>query len=281
MDLLPANSLVEELVNAGLDVFLLDWGMPDESMGHLGFAHYAGSYITRAVRQIKKITGTDKIQLMGQCLGGTLAAMHAAHPDHLKNLESLILLTTPIDFQDSGLLAEWTSNPDFDIEKLTQAFMAIVPHKFFHASFPLLDVSKTLGKYKTLLEHFELPGFAKIWQALDYWANDNVDFTLQAFRDLIALLYQKNAFYKGEFFIKGRKICSKDLDLPILAVAAKEDHVFTEKAAEKILDSKAGKKKRVEYHVMPAGHVTLIAAHPVKDTTYKIFKDFLLKKHKL
>src|SRR5438309_11359587 len=38
LDLRPGNSAVEYLVNAGLDVFLLDWGVPDELDADNSFA---------------------------------------------------------------------------------------------------------------------------------------------------------------------------------------------------------------------------------------------------
>lgn len=39
MDLRPGNSFVERLIEAGFDVFLLDWGHPDTAEGdHVAFA---------------------------------------------------------------------------------------------------------------------------------------------------------------------------------------------------------------------------------------------------
>ncbi|PKK90741.1 MAG: hypothetical protein CVV64_07635 [Candidatus Wallbacteria bacterium HGW-Wallbacteria-1] len=275
MDLLPGHSLIESLTSAGLDVFLLDWGFPDPSTGHLGLPHYVGTYIHRALRQVRKISGSSKVQLMGQCLGGTMAAIYASHPEFSKGLSSLALLTTPVNFEDSGLLAQWTANSDFDIVRMTEGVGPVVPAEFFHSSFPLLDVGKSLGKYRTLLESFEIPKFTGIWQALDIWATDNVPFGLQAFRDLISLFYQKNLFCRHEFPLQGRLVGHSSISVPTLSVAAAEDHVFTVSAAEHISESRAALDGKLEYHVIPAGHVTLIAAHPVRSQTFEIFRNFL------
>jgi len=278
MDLLKDHSIIESLVGAGLDVFLLDWGHPEAAYGHIGIGHYVSKFLKRAVRQIKKITASAKINLMGQCLGGTLCALYAAHPEFKKDINKLALLTTPLNFENSGLLSKWTNSDGFDIEKLTASVGPVVPADFFHASFPFLNVRQSLAKYKNLLERFETADFKKIWQALDFWANDNVAFTLNAFRDLIKVFYQQNRFYKDGFLLGEHLVRSADIDLPTLAVAAKEDHVFTETAAEAILESKAAKEKNVKYHVMAAGHVTLIAALPIRHETFKIFSDFFTAK---
>lgn len=275
MDLLPGHSLLGSMVSAGLDVFLVDWGTPDASVGHYGFADYTAKFLRRAVRIVKRLRGVGKVSLVGQCIGGLIAALYAAHPVLSRDVDRLALLTTPLDFKDSGLLSSWTKKEHFDIDKITGAFEGVVPADFLHNSFPFLDSKKTLGKYRTLLENQKIPDFKRIWQALDIWANDNVPFALQAFRELIRSFYQENAFLEGRFVVDGTPVAVSDIAAPTLALAAAEDHVFTEPAAAAIKTCRAAKEGRLIYQVMPAGHVTVIAAHPVRNETFKLFNAFL------
>lgn len=278
LDLLPGHSLIEALKKAGLDVFLIDWGDPDPGMGHCGFDHYVSKWVKRAVRQVKKITGVAKIQLAGQCLGGLMAAMYAAHPVLRKDIARLFLLTAPLDLEDSGLLSKWTSVEGFDIEKMTSAFQGIVPAEFFHASFPLLDTKNQLAKYRKLLENFEMKGFKEIWQALDIWGSDNVPFAKKAFIELIRDFYQENSFYHGNFKVAGKSVSVKDIETETLSLVARDDHVFNERAARVIKEAECAAKNKLEYHVLPAGHVSVIAAHPVRFESYKIIIEFLARK---
>lgn len=277
MDLLPGHSLLESMTQAGLAVYLIDWGIPDDSIGHFGFDHYIGVCIRRAVRRVKRLTGATRVSLAGQCIGGLMAAAYAAHPTLAQDLDRLFLLTAPIDLQDSGLLANWTKEDAFDVEKITVGFTGTVPAEFLHTGFPFLDVKKSLGKYKTLLENFKIPGFPAIWQALDIWANDNVPFAKQAFCDLIRVFYQENRLHRGTYPLLGQSVSARDIHVPTLALVAAEDHVFTEKAASAIRQSQAAAHGRLQYHVMPAGHVTLVAAHPVRTETYRLVNEFLLR----
>jgi polyhydroxyalkanoate synthase len=278
MDLLPGHSLLEALKKAGLDVFLIDWGTPDSGMGNCGFDTYVSKYIKRAIRHVKKITGAAKVQLAGQCIGGLMVALYAAHPELKKDIATLFLLTAPIDLGDSGLLSKWTSVEGFDIEKMTSPFQGIVPADFFHASFPLLDTKKQLGKYRTLLENYEMPGFKTLWEALDIWGTDNVCFAKKAFLELIKDFYQENKFYRGKFMIAGQAVSVKDIDVPTLSLVARDDHVFNERAARAIHEAKCAKSGKLEYHVIPAGHVSVIAAHPVRVESYRIINEFLTSK---
>lgn len=277
MDLLSGHSLMEALVNNGLDVFIIDWGRPDAGTGHIGLAHYVGKYLGRAVRQVKSLTGAKKVSLLGQCLGGTMTALYAAHPELKKDVDRLALLTAPLDFENSGVLSMWTDPESFDVVSLTSAVGPVVPADFFHSSFPLLNVRASLSKYKNLLEKIEIPEFKKVWQALDIWASDNVDFSLQAFRDLIRLFYQENRIMAGTFELLGLPVGIRDIDVPVIAVAARDDHVFNDNATSGIKKSKAAEAGKLSYHVMPAGHVTLIVAHPIRTETFKLFNDFLTK----
>jgi polyhydroxyalkanoate synthase len=277
MDLLPDHSLLEAMKSAGLDVFLIDWGDPDQGMGLCGFDHYVSKWIKRAIRHVKKVTKTHQVQLAGQCIGGLMAALYAAHPELKKDVAKLFMLTAPVDFEDSGLLSSWTSVEGFDIDKLTSPFQGVVPAEFFHASFPLLDPKKQLGKFRTLLENYDIPGFKEIWEALDIWGSDNAAFAKKAFVELIKDFYQENSFFKGNFVIAGKRVSVQDIDLPTLSMVARDDHVFNERAARAINQAKCAKNGKLEYHVMPAGHVSLIAAHPVRFESYKLITDFLTR----
>ena len=96
MDLLKGHSLIEHLVNQGVDVYLLDWGTPGPEYGRLTFDYYVDTFLRRAVRKVSRTTGKEKINLMGQCLGGTLAAVFASlYPEKINRL---VTLTTPVDF---------------------------------------------------------------------------------------------------------------------------------------------------------------------------------------
>jgi polyhydroxyalkanoate synthase subunit PhaC len=82
LDLRPGNSLIEYLTNAGLDVFLLDWGVPDELDADNDLARYVDWHLPRAVAAVQRETGSEEATLAGYCLGGVLAALYAAgHED--------------------------------------------------------------------------------------------------------------------------------------------------------------------------------------------------------
>jgi polyhydroxyalkanoate synthase subunit PhaC len=78
LDLAPGNSFVEHLLGAGFDVFLLDWGVPDERDANNLLEDYALGYLPAAVRRACETAGSDEVNMLGYCFGGVLSLLYAA-----------------------------------------------------------------------------------------------------------------------------------------------------------------------------------------------------------
>jgi polyhydroxyalkanoate synthase len=80
LDLAPGRSLAEFTVSQGIGVFMIVWRNPDSKLGHgkWGLNDYlAGA--ERANEVVKKITRSDKINLLGLCAGGITLSYVLAH----------------------------------------------------------------------------------------------------------------------------------------------------------------------------------------------------------
>src|SRR5437763_16443723 len=71
-DLKPGGSLVEYLLEEGFDVFLVDWGVPDEEDAEMGFEEYVCDELHWAVREVLHASGADELTLVGWCMGATM-----------------------------------------------------------------------------------------------------------------------------------------------------------------------------------------------------------------
>src|ERR1700733_1976402 len=122
-DLRPGNSFVEFLLDEGFDVFLVDWGAPDEEDADMGLAEFVCDELDWAVRETLRAAGEEELTLLGWCIGGTLCAMYCAlHPTG--QVRNAVLLTTPID-PSSSLYARWVGHDDFDVDLIAECYRAI------------------------------------------------------------------------------------------------------------------------------------------------------------
>ena len=272
MDLIKGHSLIENLVENGVDTYLLDWGIPGDEHGNLTFDYYIDTFMRRAVRKVSRHTGQSRINMLGQCLGGVFAAAYTSL--YQEQINKLVCLTTPIDFTDAGVLSLWTDKKTFNIDKVVDTFGNTVPADFVHACFQFLDLKATVERYKKLYNNVLDENFLYYYKALDQWINDKIPFPGEVFRKFIRDLYQENLLAKGGFKVRERPADLKNITCPVLNIVAQYDHVFPEKSA-KALNSLVGGE--IDYKVISAGHVTLVALFPQREETFKLISDFLKK----
>ena len=113
-DIQENRSTIKNLLAAGQDVYLIDWGYPDGADSSLALDDYINGYIDRCVDVIREQHGLQKINLLGICQGGAFSLCYTAlHPDKVQNLVTMV---TPVDFQTpDNLLSAWVQQMDVDL----------------------------------------------------------------------------------------------------------------------------------------------------------------------
>ena len=113
MDLQEDRSLVRNLLRAGLDVYVVDWGHPSRADRFAGLDDYVNDYLAACVDEMCRRHGVGAINLLGVCQGGVLSLCYTAlHPTRIRNL---ITTVTPVDFHadqaenriDRGFMNVW------------------------------------------------------------------------------------------------------------------------------------------------------------------------------
>jgi polyhydroxyalkanoate synthase subunit PhaC len=253
LDLRPGNSTVEYLVNAGLEVFMLDWGVPDELDADNSLETYVDGYLPRALAAVRRETDCDEVTLAGYCLGGVIAALYAAGRDDAR-VRNLILMATPIDFGEMGamvaLLREGRLDPDDLIDDSGN-----VPADALYSGFYMLAPTTEIAQKATLLEHLWNDEFVEGFQAMAQWSRDHVPFPGAAFRQLVELLVRENALMSGSIRVGYREIALERARGDVLVAMAQRDNVVPAGATEPAMRL-VGDPARREALRLPGGHVT-------------------------
>jgi polyhydroxyalkanoate synthase len=255
LDLLPGRSFAEAMVREGHDVSIIDWGTPGPEDRHLTFDAICDRYIGRAVRAACRAAGTEQAHVLGYCLGGTLAVLHAAvRPERVA---SLTLLAAPVRFRDEGLLSRWTSVSSFDIGALNDAF-GNVPWPLMQASFHLLKPTMQAAKLVGLVDRALDDEFLDGYFATETWGNDNVSFPGAAYRRYLEALYRDDALVNGTMTVSGRPARLESITCPTLAVTFEHDHIVPPASAAVVLE-RIGAARRERIH-LPGGHVGAVVS---------------------
>ncbi len=201
LDLRPGASLVEALVGAGIDVWCLDWGVPEAEDRYLDWEAVLAR-LGRAVRRVKRETGAAKLAALGYCMGGTLTTIYAAQ--HAAEIQALITLAAPIDFQRGGQLRCMVEPQWFDADAIADAGN-VAPHQM-QAGFVALRPTIDLGKIMSMPDLATDRKAREAYLALDAWASDNIPFPAEAYRRYIRDLYQGNELVAGTHRVRGREV---------------------------------------------------------------------------
>jgi polyhydroxyalkanoate synthase len=253
LDLRPGNSAVEFLLDAGFDVFMLDWGVPDERDAGNSLATYVDEYLPRAVQAVQRETGCDEVTMAGYCLGGVLAMLYASGRADAP-VRNLILMATPADSTHMGpmvaALREGRLNPEDLIDETGN-----VPADVLYSGFFMIAPTTPIAQYATLLENLWNDEFVEGYQAMAQWSRDHVPFPGAAFRDVVEQLVRANALTTGAMRVGGRRITFSDTDAHVLVAMAERDNVIPVAAAEP-LTMLVGSPHRRHVARLRGGHVT-------------------------
>ena len=78
LDLQPDNSIVRYVVSQGHTVFMVSWRNVGPQQGLLKWDDYLEQGVMRAIDVAREVSGADKVNTLGFCIGGTLLASAVA-----------------------------------------------------------------------------------------------------------------------------------------------------------------------------------------------------------
>ena len=259
-DLQEDRSLVRNLLNLGIDLYVVDWGNPSRADRWLTMDDYVDDYIAGAIEAIREQADTDQVNLLGICEGGVFALCYAAlYPETVRNL---VLTITPVDFHADqaekrlghGFINVWTrSLAPGDIDRLIDAH-GNLPGEFMGSVFSLMTPMRTLMKYNLdMLEVMDDQNKFLNFLRMEKWIADRPHHPGEAAKQWLKDLYQDNQLVRNEFKLGGRKVDLSNITMPVLNVFAKDDHIIPP-ATSQGLRLCVGSKDYMELP-LPGGHV--------------------------
>ncbi len=274
LDLQPERSVVRRLLDGGLDVYLIDWGVPTAADKTLGLEDYVCGSMRKVADVVCARSEMPNFNLLGYCMGGTMSAMFTAlYPELIKNLT---LMAAPIDFSgDESMLHVWTQEKYFDVDRLIDAY-GNCPATFLQSTFQLMKpVQNFIEKYNGFAENMHSDQFLENYFAMEKWTTDNIPVAGETFRQFVKCLYQRNQLVKGEFRLGNTLVDLKKIECPLMLLAAEFDHLVLPKSTFGIIPHVSSKE--IEKKEIRAGHVGLAVSSKAHKTFWPEVAQWLVK----
>jgi len=250
LDLQPGKSVVQNFLQEGIDLYMIDWGYPTRKDRYLTIDDHVNGYIDNAVDFILKKHNLDKINLMGICMGGTFCVIYSAlHPEKVQNLVTTV---TPTHFDtDQGLLHIWMR--DMDMDQIVDTY-GNIPGDIMNLAFLLLNPARLMiDKYVGFLEKMDNKKFVENFVRMEKWIFDSPDVPGETFRQFVRDCYQKNLLIQNKMEIGGQRVDLKKITMPLLNYYGKYDHLVPPEACEPLIN-KVGSKD-TENVCLDTGHI--------------------------
>ncbi len=259
-DLQEDRSLVRNLLNLGVDLYVVDWGNPSRADRYLTLDDYILGYLDGCVTEMARRAGVPRVNLLGVCEGGVFTTAFAALEPGRVN--TLALTITPIDFHADtvenrpghGFINIWSRalSPE-DVDRLIDA-NGNLPGEFMGAVFNQMSPMRSLLKYNfDMLDIVDDEKRLLNWLRMEKWIADRPDHPGEAAKQWLKDLYQQNRLVRNEWVLDGRPVDLGRITMPVLNVYAKDDHIIPP-ATSRALGPKLGTTDYTEL-ALPGGHV--------------------------
>jgi polyhydroxyalkanoate synthase subunit PhaC len=266
LDLQPDNSVVRYMVEQGHTVFLVSWKNPDASMTKVTWDDYVGKGVIKAIEVTKDIGGTDQINVLGFCVGGTLtstalAVLAARKKDYVA---SLTLLTTLLDFTDTGILDVFIDEGMVQLRESTiggeGGHFGMMSGLDLGNTFSFLRPNDLVWNY--VVENY-LKGNSPPPFDLLYWNGDSTNLPGPMYCWYLRHTYLQNELVKpGKLTVCGEKIDLGKITVPAYIYASHDDHIVPWKSAYESTHILKGKNRFV---LGASGHIAGVINPPAKN----------------
>src|SRR3954451_6330068 len=236
LDLGAGNSLVEYAVAQGHQVFLISWRSAVAETQHLTWDDYLNLGVLKGIEVVRDIADVDRIHALGFCVGGTIlscaAGVLAARGED--KLATMTLLTTMIDFTDTGEIGLLIDSASVALREATIGSGGIMPGKELAFTFGTLRANDLIWRY--VVESYMKGATADAFDLL-YWDSDSVSLPGPMY-----CWYTRNTYLENNIREPGRTTqCGVPIDLsrvraPLYLLASREDHIVPWQSAYRSKD---------------------------------------------
>lgn len=224
MDLAPGKSLVEWAVQHGHTVFMISYRNPDSALADVTMSDYLQEGPVAALDVVREITGQDRVNVAGLCLGGALSAAAVAwlEAKGRQSVNSLTLMNTLLDYTGPGQLGVFTDEKTVNRLERSMRKDGYLPASSMKTTFDLLRATDLVWNY--VVNDWMLGEDPKPFDMLS-WNADSTRMPAAMQTEYLRTLYLENRFAEGKLELAGERLDVADVRPDSYVICAESDHI--------------------------------------------------------
>jgi len=253
LDLQKENSFVAYAVAEGHTVFMVSWRNVGPEQGHLTWDDYLEKGVLAALRVAKEIAGSEQVNALGFCVGGTLlgAGLSVLNERKQHLVASVTFLATMLDFSDTGQIGLFVDEASVAAREAAIGRGGIFPGSDLAFVFSSLRANDLIWSY--VVNNYLLGDTPAAFDLL-YWNADSTNLPGPMYCYYLRHAYLENSLRKpGALTNCGVPVDLGKVKLPVFVLATREDHIVPWRSAYRTLGLLGGMDKT--FVLGASGHI--------------------------
>jgi poly(3-hydroxyalkanoate) synthetase len=256
VDFAPGQSQLKVLLDAGLtSLYAMEWRPATAATRHVTITDYL-EVVDRAVQH-----AGGRVNLVGDCQGGWLAAIYASlHPERV---HTLTLAGAPIDFHAGESLISAST-------KFLTGALGMAPYRMLVSlnggnmsgravltNFILMQPQTELGRQLALFENLEDSQHLERYRVFEDWFKHTQDIPGAFYLWLVEHLFHRNQLIEGRLVVDGRRADLANITCPLFLLAGARDHITPPAQLFAAADAVSTPREDVVQRTSAGGHLGL------------------------
>lgn len=229
MDLQEDQSMIQYLVEQGHNTYLISWRNPlpsdDDGVDKATWDDYIEDGVIKAMDVVREISGQDKFNVTAFCVGGTMTstAIAVQKARGIDNVKSLTLLTTLLDFTDTGVMDVFIDEGMVYRNDMKLGKGGLATANMLNSTFSWLRPNELVWNY--VVDHYFKGNAPSAFNIL-YWNADSTNLSGPFYAWYLRNTYLENNLSKPDHVtVCGEKINLGRIDIPSFVYASIADHI--------------------------------------------------------
>jgi polyhydroxyalkanoate synthase len=225
LDLQPENSFARFAVEQGHVVFMVSWRNITEELGGLTWDDYIESGVLKALEVARAIAGTEKVNALGFCVGGTMlgAALAVMAAKGEERVESATFLASMLDFSDTGEISLFIDEASVALREAAIGKGGVMPGRDLALAFSALRANELVWSY--VVNNYLMGRSPGAFDLL-YWNADSTNLPGPMYCWYVRNTYLENKLREpGQVSTLGVPVDLGKVAVPAYVLATREDHI--------------------------------------------------------
>lgn len=265
LDMQPKNSLIRYMLDRGHSVFVVSWVNPTKEHADKDFADYMTLGPLAALDVMRDITGQERANILGFCIGGILVTATLAYLAGIGDdrINAATTLATMVDFENVGEIGVFIDDNRLEILR------DHMKDKGYLEAYHLQDMFSMLRENDLIWSFFEanyLRGRKPRAFDLLFWNSDSTRLPAAMLLWYLKEVYLENRLRKpGGLEMNGVKIDLSKIKTPVFVLATVDDHIAPWTSIYPTTQILGG---QVEFVLGGSGHIAGVINPPAERPKY-------------